>query len=273
MIDKKLLEYLKCLVCEGTNLRIEGEKINCLDCGVNYPIIDDIPLLAKPEKQNGILDKWNLTDYRNIYTDSTPRVANLIRQYTSPKTISLDAGCGLGAYNNYFLGDLISFDIAPFYVREAKRRYDRVGRYFLVADARDIPLRNNILDFVFCGNVLEHFPQSESDTIIKFFINDLSPRYIIVEVPNDSNHLVAFIRNFVYSRAMKEAKKNIIHSEEDHHRIFTIHDLKKFDFRMHGCIGWTSRKKFSWPKFWNLYDKFFWHLPRFAGTLIGIYEN
>jgi uncharacterized protein YbaR (Trm112 family) len=272
-MEKQILTYLKCLVCGGESLEMGNDKIACNGCGASYPIKDGIPILVRPERQAEILNQWDLTDYRDIYNESTPRVGDLIKKYTAHGTMALDAGCGLGAYNNYFLGDLISFDISPFYVKETRKKYELPGRYFFVADARDIPLKKNVLSLILCASMLEHLPKEESDAVINFFINNLSPRNIIIEVPNDSNQLVALMRNLAYGRAMREAKASIVHTEEDHYRIFTVRDLKKFSFKVYGCIGWTSRQRFPWPKFWNLYDKIFWYLPALAGDLIGIYKK
>jgi len=56
MIDKELLNILACPACKA-GVKLEGEKIVCTnpECGLRYPIKDDIPVMLieeaeKPEK-------------------------------------------------------------------------------------------------------------------------------------------------------------------------------------------------------------------------------
>ena len=48
MIDKKLLEILACPVCK-TEVRLEGERLVCAQCGRRYPIRDGIPVMLVDE--------------------------------------------------------------------------------------------------------------------------------------------------------------------------------------------------------------------------------
>ncbi|MFN3466467.1 MAG: Trm112 family protein [Candidatus Brocadiales bacterium] len=50
MIDKELLEILACPLCK-TEVRLEGEKIVCTQCGRRYPIKDDIPIMLVEEAE------------------------------------------------------------------------------------------------------------------------------------------------------------------------------------------------------------------------------
>jgi uncharacterized protein YbaR (Trm112 family) len=50
MIDKELLEILACPLCK-TEVRLEGEKIVCTQCGRRYPIKDDIPIMLLEEAE------------------------------------------------------------------------------------------------------------------------------------------------------------------------------------------------------------------------------
>ena len=55
MIDKELLDILCCPKCK-TDVKLEGEKLICQnpECGLRYPIKDDIPimLIEEAEKPN-----------------------------------------------------------------------------------------------------------------------------------------------------------------------------------------------------------------------------
>jgi len=44
MIDEKLLDLLACPACQG-DVKLKGNKIVCMRCQREYPIIDGIPVL------------------------------------------------------------------------------------------------------------------------------------------------------------------------------------------------------------------------------------
>jgi len=50
MIDKKLLDILACPACKA-DVRLEGEKIACVKCGLKYPIKDGIPIMLIDEAE------------------------------------------------------------------------------------------------------------------------------------------------------------------------------------------------------------------------------
>lgn len=60
MITKELLDILACPLCK-TDVRLEGDRIVCTECGRRYPIRDDIPIMLideaelpeEPKKING----------------------------------------------------------------------------------------------------------------------------------------------------------------------------------------------------------------------------
>ena len=54
MIDPKLLEILACPACK-TDVRLDGDRLICVQCGRRYPIRDGIPvmLVEEAEKPRG----------------------------------------------------------------------------------------------------------------------------------------------------------------------------------------------------------------------------
>ncbi len=50
MIDAKLLEILACPACK-TEVRLEGERLVCVQCGRRYPIRDGIPVMLIEEAE------------------------------------------------------------------------------------------------------------------------------------------------------------------------------------------------------------------------------
>ncbi len=50
MIDAKLLEILACPVCK-TEVKLEGDRLVCVQCGRRYPIRDGIPVMLIEEAE------------------------------------------------------------------------------------------------------------------------------------------------------------------------------------------------------------------------------
>lgn len=50
MIDPKLLEILACPLCK-TEVKLEGERLVCVQCGRRYPIRDGIPVMLVEEAE------------------------------------------------------------------------------------------------------------------------------------------------------------------------------------------------------------------------------
>ncbi len=50
MIDKEFLEVLACPLCK-TEVKLENDKIVCIDCGRRYPIKDNIPIMLIDEAE------------------------------------------------------------------------------------------------------------------------------------------------------------------------------------------------------------------------------
>ncbi len=50
MISKELLDILACPICK-TDVRLEGDRIICTECGRRYPIRDDIPIMLIDEAE------------------------------------------------------------------------------------------------------------------------------------------------------------------------------------------------------------------------------
>jgi uncharacterized protein YbaR (Trm112 family) len=55
MIDKELLDILACPQCKSP-VRLDGERIICTNpqCGLRYPIRDDIPVMLIEEAEHPV---------------------------------------------------------------------------------------------------------------------------------------------------------------------------------------------------------------------------
>lgn len=50
MVSKEFLEILACPLCK-TDVRQEGDRIICVQCGRRYPVKDDIPVMLIDEAE------------------------------------------------------------------------------------------------------------------------------------------------------------------------------------------------------------------------------
>lgn len=50
MVSKELLEILACPLCK-TDVRLERDRIICVQCGRRYPVKDDIPVMLIDEAE------------------------------------------------------------------------------------------------------------------------------------------------------------------------------------------------------------------------------
>lgn len=50
MIDPKLLEILACPVCK-TEVKLEGDRLICIQCGRRFPIREGIPVMLVEEAE------------------------------------------------------------------------------------------------------------------------------------------------------------------------------------------------------------------------------
>ena len=50
MIDPKLLEILACPLCK-TEVKLEGERLVCVQCARRYPVRDGIPVMLGEEAE------------------------------------------------------------------------------------------------------------------------------------------------------------------------------------------------------------------------------
>lgn len=56
MIDKQLLEILACPACK-TEVRLEQDRLICVQCGRRYPIRDGIPVMLIEEAEQPTEEK------------------------------------------------------------------------------------------------------------------------------------------------------------------------------------------------------------------------
>ncbi|MEK9649825.1 MAG: Trm112 family protein [Gammaproteobacteria bacterium] len=52
MLDKDILDLLVCIRCKNSLSQSLENKLDCLNCNISFPIIDDIPRLIEDEVVN-----------------------------------------------------------------------------------------------------------------------------------------------------------------------------------------------------------------------------
>jgi len=179
---KTLLEkYLYCLNCRY-DIKEKKAYLVCENCGLKYKkkegIITTIPHLTPDIKLS--IDKWdsiyknilkNKTYYENykyyikMYYDDTYNQLQEVKKFTN--STYLELGCG-----PFFLGQtfakkcklVIGIDFCPSALKIAKKMLDEKGvkNYILIqGDILKMPLKDNTVDIVYGGGVIEHFKNTQ----------------------------------------------------------------------------------------------------------------
>ncbi len=176
------LNYLCCPVCKNDLREIEN-YLFCRQCKKKYPIkngiIEMLPNLSKDLELS--IKKWDelyydqlnsgsyykeLENYKKLYLNDT------LNQLNSEKNIDknsayLEIGCG-----PFFLGQelakkarvIIGIDFCPSALRIAKKLLDemKISNYLLIqGDILDLPIKNNSIDLIYGGGVIEHFENTQ----------------------------------------------------------------------------------------------------------------
>ena len=87
------------------------------------------------------------------------------------KYLMLDAGCGSGIFGELFVKDgnyVVGLDISSLAIKTA-RNYNmhHSNTWFIIGSLEQIPIKSNILDLCFFGNILHHFPRMNRIVIKK----------------------------------------------------------------------------------------------------------
>lgn len=155
-------------------------------------------------------DPYGLYQKRELEIINDHKIDLLHRMFPPPGTYerSLDIGCGDAGI---FLSHpqcrgtefSVSLDLSFNAVRRCREHHltSETRMYFAVADAEDLPFADNIFDFAYCGEVLEHLPKAEKgrDEICRV----LQPEgEAVINVPNEEKYILCpseHLSNFTYS--------------------------------------------------------------------------
>lgn len=108
--------------------------------------------------------KYSVADYQSFEeAEAKNDLIDFGDHWDLSEKIILDIGSGLGGKPNYYAASgakiVITLDISSFCVKNTKRKADKDGHrnlFVFIADAANIPLKNNSVDVIVSINVFEH---------------------------------------------------------------------------------------------------------------------
>jgi ubiquinone/menaquinone biosynthesis C-methylase UbiE/uncharacterized protein YbaR (Trm112 family) len=263
-----VLDILACIDC-GSNLSKKDGKLICSQCGCEYKIENDIVLVDSDYGKNTKLsqnkwEKWyqdqlkNET-YKKEFVDNYRMFYEFgYKQFLESKKLTkndifLEIGCGQ-FYHSLVLADkcklVVGIDFSPSALKIAQKMMESKGitNYLLIqAELSKLPLKNNSVDFIYGGGVLEHFDNTpdclrELNRVLKrngisfntvpiVNLASLTYRQIWGNIPDIP--MVREIFKFVHIRLLKAR-----HMVFGYERSFWIPSLKK----LHQQAGFTKTK-------------------------------
>lgn len=137
--------------------------------------------------------KWS---YRHTFVAKMQYIIKLLKKLPKNKKI-LDAGCGQGLLVEHFRKKGYGITgIDAFYGSEYVKKGDLLQNDF----------KDNTFELILCLDVIEHFPLTEQENLIKELTRILKPKgKIIWSIPNQSN-LSSRIFFFLTGRLLRTAK-------------------------------------------------------------------
>ncbi len=179
MFKEEYVKFLCCPECRG-NLVLKNKKLKCVKCQLDYPIVNNVPVLLPSSMAKDVklsLEKWDdeykktvnkkelmglKRGFQNTYLDSNMKYIK--RNFASLKNKKyLEIGCGpffvgqeLAKMGSFVVGidySVNALRLAKFYLDEEK-----IKNYLLVCgDISKMPFKENTFDLLYGGGVIEHF--------------------------------------------------------------------------------------------------------------------
>lgn len=180
MLSKKLLKIICCVDC-GNNLTQKGNYLHCINCDRKYSFKDRtiemtpkklrLPNISKTrwerlyknESTENYSESYNYY-YKHFYKDTLNQI-NHVKKIN--RIVYLELGCG-----KFFFGQsiakrcdlIIGIDMSSSALRMAETMLKEKGirNYLLIkGDVLSLPLKNNTIDLIYGGGVIEHFKDTQ----------------------------------------------------------------------------------------------------------------
>lgn len=178
-----VIKLLVCPVCKN-KLFFNKKILKCVYCHQNYYISGSCVNLMSDSETNDVrlsIDKWDdlyksqivnksyLKDYlyyKKTYLKDTLNQLREAKKINS-NTVYLEIGCGafyLGQTIAKYTKMVIGIDYCPSALKIAKIMLEEKGieNYLLIqANILDMPIRDNVIDLIYGGGVIEHFNDTQ----------------------------------------------------------------------------------------------------------------
>lgn len=182
-MNSKLINQFLCCPKDKADLTVSGKNLICSSCGETYSIDNGVVTII-PNLTDDIrlsIDKWDefyrkeyeskkyydeYDRYMKIHFDDVYKQVNKTKKI---KNITyLEIGCGPG----FFLQKIspkcklvIGIDFCPTALKIIKAMLDekKIKNYLLIqADILQMPLKDNTVDLIYGGGVIEHFEDTQT---------------------------------------------------------------------------------------------------------------
>lgn len=177
-----LLDVIRCNSC-GSRMMYSKNQLVCLKCGLKYSYCDGIlrtlPKLSgekvlSHKKWEDFYKKWQkeksyIKEYENIKNNYLINGGGQIERESglSKETIYLEIGCG-----SFFLGQIlakkcklvigIDFSLKGLKIARRMLKAQEIKNFILIhGDVFKIPLKNESVNLIYGGGVIEHFQKTQ----------------------------------------------------------------------------------------------------------------
>lgn len=295
MKNNKLINFLKCITCNNQSLNFTdgGKKLECANCKTKYSVIDNV-LVLLPEKDDvaeiksvlheetgttfKYIDHYQKDSYASDYfaarDNGTEHGERRVREIIASeikggKGRILDVGCGKAWVAQLFCPDgyeVVSMDISLRNTSKALEVYPYENHHAVVADAFNLPFRNNSFDYIVASEIIEHVYDPEK--FIWNLFNSLKPGgKLIVTTP--------YKEKIQYSLCVHCNKPTPVHAhlhsfdEKMLESFYTQDDLEEWRFNTFGNkllihLRMHTFLKFLNFKLWKMIDdisNIIYHVP------------
>ena len=197
------------------------------------------------------------------------QIAKLVKKYSHG--LSLDAGCGTGAYLESFNDDVVAMDVTKTFIK----RLDKTHR--VVGDVRFLPFKNNSFNFILCSEVVEYIKEEEYTNCISGLEKVIDDDgVLIVTNQNVSRSFFRRVLIKIFSRKIGPLNWNATSEKKYfepgfYYNKWTKDTFKKYGFRIYGCLSQGFEKKLRVGLFVDILNFFISWFPTLLGAvLIGI---
>jgi ubiquinone/menaquinone biosynthesis C-methylase UbiE len=160
-----------------------AERQNLKEKNREQEIKNQDPTLFYREMLQKGLDYNFYGDWQKNYAKMIFNICEVIKRTGKAKPTMIDVGCACGVNTRGFkelnaFGGVMGCDISEFMIDLGRKTHGFTDKELFTADARNIPIRSNSVDFVHCTNVLEHCEEGEIRPILNEIRRIMQPEGI-----------------------------------------------------------------------------------------------